>query len=138
MLFQWIRHSAQNIILNARLVNIIQLALSFCYPTMNSQCTAIAGAAERNNLAASRKDLRVARPVEDQREKYFLQLPYRWSLPPVAASSYLHWLLSQSIYIVRINKYCRDSRATKKESYTAIGFSATSSRTSIAFVFVFL
>jgi len=118
--------SAQATLLNAWLANIAQLVLSYFYLAINSECTAMAGAAEWNNLAVSRKGLRVTRPLGDQREKYILQLPYRWSLPLAAVSGGLHWLLSQSIFIVRIDAYDREGKIMQEDSQSAIGFSAIS------------
>ena len=117
--------TAQATILNAWLANIAQLLLSFCYLAINSQCTAMAGAIEWNNLAVSRKGLRVTRPLGDQREEYILQLPYRWSIPLAVASSGLHWLLSESIFIVREDAYDREGKIMDT-SVSAIGISATS------------
>ncbi|KAF2831463.1 hypothetical protein CC86DRAFT_314833 [Ophiobolus disseminans] len=119
--------SAQQTLLNAWIANAAQLVLSFCYLAINSECTAMAGAAEWNNLASSYKGLRVTRPVGQQRDTYFLQLPYRWSLPLTIASGGLHWLLSQSIFLVRIDTYDRDGELIKGDvSRSACGFSRTS------------
>jgi hypothetical protein len=85
----------------------------------------MAGAAEWNNLAVSRKGLRVTKPTGQQRGTYFLQLPYRWALPLMTASSGLHWLLSQSVFLVRIDIYNRDG-SLSKSAKSAIGFSFTS------------
>ncbi|KAK1473980.1 hypothetical protein CCUS01_05570 [Colletotrichum cuscutae] len=38
----------------------------------------------------------------DQRQTYFLQLPYRYSLPLTIFSGGLRWLISQSIFLVNI------------------------------------
>jgi hypothetical protein len=119
--------SPQQTLLNAWLANAGQLVLSFCYLAINSECTAMAGAAEWNSLAASRKGLRVTRPVGQQRDTYFLQLPYRWSLPLTIASGGLHWLLSQSIFLVRIDTYDREGELVPGEqSKSACGFSGVS------------
>jgi hypothetical protein len=87
----------------------------------------MAGAAEWNNLATSRKGLRVTSPVGQQRDTYFLQLPYKWSLPLTMASGGLHWLLSQSVFLVRIDTYDRQGKLVEGElSKSACGFSGTS------------
>jgi hypothetical protein len=39
-------------------------------------------------------------PRGAQRSTYFLQLPYRFGIPIIVATSVLHWLLSQSIFLV--------------------------------------
>ncbi|KAF2035730.1 hypothetical protein EK21DRAFT_53222, partial [Setomelanomma holmii] len=119
--------SSPQTLLNAWIANAGQLVLSFCYLAINSECTAMAGAAEWNNLATSRKGLRVTRPVGQQRDTYFLQLPYKWSLPLTVASGGLHWLLSQSVFLVRIDTYDRDGNLVLGDaSKSACGFSGTS------------
>jgi hypothetical protein len=118
--------SAQQTLLNAWIANAPQLVLSFCYLAINSECTAMAGAAEWNSLASSHKGLRVTRPVGQQRDTYFLQLPYRWSLPLTIASGGLHWLLSQSIFLVRIDDYTLSGKLNEFNSKSACGFSPTS------------
>jgi len=119
--------SLQDTLLNAWLANAAQLVLSFCYLAINSECTAMAGAAEWNSFASSRKGLRVTRPVGQQRDTYFLQLPYRWSLPLTIISGGLHWLLSQSIFLVRIDTYDRKGKLVEGESSkSACGFAPTS------------
>lgn len=88
----------------------------------------MAGTAEWNNLAAKHKGLRVTKPVGAQRDTYFLQLPYRWALPLLITSSGLHWLMSQSIFLVRIDQYDRDGKlkTTLGGAKSACGFSGFS------------
>jgi hypothetical protein len=87
----------------------------------------MAGAGEWNSLASTRKGLRVTSPVGQQRDTYFLQLPYRWSLPLTISSGGLHWLLSQSIFLVRIDTYDRSGNLILgDQSKSACGFSGTS------------
>ena len=38
-----------------------------------------------------------------QRSEYFLQLPYRFALPIMLYSGFLHWLCSQSFFLVSIS-----------------------------------
>jgi hypothetical protein len=118
--------TSQQTLLDACIADAAQLLLSFCYLAINSECTAMAGAAEWNSLAASHKGLRVTRPVGQQRDTYFLQLPYRWSLPLAIASGGLHWLLSQSIFLVRIDNYNGQEKLLPSDSQSACSFSLTS------------
>jgi hypothetical protein len=61
---------------------------------------------EWSTYARHRKGLRVSRPaIGSQRSTYFLQLPYRFALPLMALSGILHWLVSQSIFLVAIDVY---------------------------------
>jgi hypothetical protein len=114
------------ILTNAWLVNTPQLALSFCYLALNSICTSLASAYERNNIARTRKSLRVTDPQGQQRSTYFLQLPYKWVAPLIVVSGTLHWLLSQSFFLVRLNMLNRDGFIEKASSSSACGFAQLS------------
>lgn len=93
---------------NALLANTPQVALSLCYMSSSSFCTAIASAQEWNNLGIARKGLRVSEPRGEQRSTYFLQLPYKWAVPLGVVSTALHWLLSQTFFLVRFDVYDGD------------------------------
>jgi hypothetical protein len=97
--------TSTGVLFNAWLANMPQLFLSFAYLNINTICTSMACAQEWNRLATSRKYLRVTKPVGQQRSTYFLQLPYRWSIPLMAISGILHWLLSQTFFLVRIDYF---------------------------------
>ncbi|KAJ8113250.1 hypothetical protein OPT61_g4571 [Boeremia exigua] len=122
-------------IFNAWLANFPQVLLSLCYVNLNTLCTAMAGAAEWNKLGdpTERKSLRVTAPKGLQRGTYFLQLPYRWALPLISVSWILHWLLSQSFFLVRIDQYDRDGVVMKDSSTSACGVSLSSLTTFVAF-----
>jgi hypothetical protein len=58
------------------------------------------------SYSKKRKGLRVShQPKGEQRSTYFLQLPYRFSLPLISLSAGLHWLISQSIFLICIEFY---------------------------------
>ena len=59
-------------------------------------------AQEWNRYATHRKTLRVTSAVGEQRSTYWLQLPYRYSIPLLLTSATLHWLVSQSIFLARV------------------------------------
>ena len=58
---------------------------------------------EYTQFATTRKALRVSNPTGHQRSTYFLQVPFRYSLPLMAGMSVLHWLVSRSIFLVQIS-----------------------------------
>ena len=94
---------------NVVMANIPQLVMSVLYFTYNGLFTSISLAVEWDGYAQHRKGLRVSSsPAGAQRSKYFLQLPYRYSLPLLVTSGLLHWLISQSIFLVFVEIY-RDS-----------------------------
>jgi hypothetical protein len=88
------------------IANSPQVLLSFVYLLYNSLFTAMLTGHEWMSYAFKQKGLRISgKPSGSQRSKYFLQLPYRFSLPLVAMSILLHWLVSQSIFVVTFNVY---------------------------------
>lgn len=91
---------------NSVIANILQLILSILYFSYNSIFTAMLLGYEWTSYSQKRKGLRVSRtPVGEQRSSYFLQLPYRFSIPLMILSGTLHWLVSQSIFLVSIDLY---------------------------------
>ncbi|KAL3465623.1 hypothetical protein BJX64DRAFT_285228 [Aspergillus heterothallicus] len=88
------------------LANTPQLIFTILYFMSNSILTAMALATEWSAFAQSRRGLRVsAAPRGAQRASHFLSLPYRYGLPLLASSALLHWLISQSIFLVNIHAY---------------------------------
>ncbi|KAF2818378.1 hypothetical protein CC86DRAFT_472899 [Ophiobolus disseminans] len=122
---------------NAWLANMPQLFLSFAFLNINTICTSMAFEQEWNGLATSRKYLRVTKPVGLQRSTYFLQLPYRWSLPLITIGGVLHWLLSQAFFLVRIDFYNRKGEKTQ-DSKSACGFSVLCLTIFMAFALLLL
>lgn len=85
------------------LANAPQLVFSSLYMLCNGLFTCMLAVAEYNDFATERKPLRVSWPKGDQRSTYWLSLPYRYSAPLITVSIVMHWLLSQSIFFVKIN-----------------------------------
>lgn len=81
----------------AFLANAPQFLLAAMYMTFNAVFTCMATAREWNSLAKEHKGLRVSNPKGEQREIYFLQLPYRWALPLNTFGGFIHWLMSQAL-----------------------------------------
>lgn len=93
------------------IANLPQVILSFLYFAYNGMFTAMLLGYEWTSYASKRKGLRVSRvPSGLQRSTYFLQLPYRFGFPLVVLSGTLHWLVSQSIFVVSMDGYDRDGR----------------------------
>jgi hypothetical protein len=85
------------------LANTPQLLLSGLYFMYNALYTSMATANEWSRYASTRKALRVTSPIgPHQRGTYWLQLPWKFSLPLLIASSVMHWLVSQSIFLVNL------------------------------------
>jgi hypothetical protein len=125
------------ILFNAWIANLPQFLLSFSYFAINRLCTSICFANEWNSYGITKKGLRTTSPKGQQRRTYFLQLPYRWAVPLTATSGFLHWLLSQSLFLVRLE--IRDTNGTiiESESRCTCGYSPISIMT-FCLVFVIL
>lgn len=90
----------------ALIANFPQVILSFLYFAYNGLFTVMLMGYEWASYAEKRKGLRMSRkPAGSQRSTYFLQLPYRFGLPLVILSGTLHWLVSQSIFLVAFDVY---------------------------------
>lgn len=115
------------------IANLPQLVLSFLYFAYNGLFTAMLMGFEWLSYAHKRKGLRISRrPHEHQRSTYFLQLPYRFGLPLVILSGVMHWLVSQSIFVVAFDVYTeRGVRQTISLGYEfdaitqSVGYSPT-------------
>ncbi|KAI1497832.1 hypothetical protein F5X99DRAFT_353108 [Biscogniauxia marginata] len=81
------------------LANSPQLLLSFCYLAYNNLFTRLQMAREWALFSDGYHPLRVTSPKGKQYSTYRLQLPYKYSLPLIAVSIFLHWLLSNTIYV---------------------------------------
>ncbi|KAK5094028.1 hypothetical protein LTR70_005469 [Exophiala xenobiotica] len=95
--------SEGGIIRKSLLVNAPQLVLSFCYFNYNQVWTHMLGAREWAQFGRKRQTLRVSQPQGPQRSKYFLTIPYKFAIPLQTTSVLLHWLLSQSFFLARLN-----------------------------------
>ena len=106
------------------LANLPQMVLSFLYFLHNSIYTCMLAASEWGRFSLHRKGLRVSSPKDSQRSTYWLQLPWTYSLPLSVASAILHWLVSQSLFLVRIDSYDPRHQLDPGASLTSCGYSA--------------
>jgi hypothetical protein len=104
-------------------VNTPQLLFSTMYFMYNGMFTSMLTAAEWTQFAVRRKRLRVSRPKRGQRSTYWLQLPWKYSLPLLGTSVLLHWLVSRSLFIVRINVFGWDGKPQADRNISACGYS---------------
>ena len=97
--------SSKSILTTSLIANLPQLLLSGLYFMYNAVLTSMAATHEWSRFAHKRTTLRVTLPVGAQRETYWLELPWRHSLPFLTCSTVFHWLLSQSIFLINIKIY---------------------------------
>ncbi|KAF2127575.1 hypothetical protein P153DRAFT_398181 [Dothidotthia symphoricarpi CBS 119687] len=94
------------LIANVIVANIPQLLLSFLYLNYNGLMTVMSLSREWARYGVRRQGLRVSMTRKGaQRSTYFLQLPYRFGLPIIVITGTLHWLISQSIFLVSVDAY---------------------------------
>jgi len=100
---------AGGVVLNVMVANAPQVALSLIYFTYNSLFTSMSLANEWSHYHIHQKGLRISSvPQGAQRSTYFLQLPYRFAIPLMITAGTLHWLVSQSIFLVNVEAYLID------------------------------
>ncbi|KAI0546431.1 hypothetical protein F4679DRAFT_575509 [Xylaria curta] len=85
------------------IANTPQLVLSLWYFCFNNLFTRLQLVAEWEQYAKDFSPLRVTDPEGKQKSTYRLQLPYKYGLPLTTLSALLHWLLSNTIYIIVSN-----------------------------------
>ena len=120
-----------NIVANILVANSPQLLLSFLYFAYNGLWTCMLLSHEWFNYAQSAKGLRVTSSRGEQRSTYRLQLPYRYGIPLMIMSGLLHWLVSQSIFLLLIGAYDVDDFKVDWGSFTTCGYSPIAILTSI-------
>lgn len=105
--------------------NMPQLIMSLLYFSYNNLFTRMLSAVEWNGFANERKGVRVSsKPMGAQRSRYFLQLPYRISVPLLIVSTSMHWLISQSLFVVAIQRFSSEyDRVYQNWTLLACGYS---------------
>ena len=105
------------------IANSPQLVLTILYFLYNSLYTSMFAAFEWSRFALQRKGLRVSSPTGSQRSTYWLQLPWVYSLPLAIAAAILHWLVSQSLFLVRIDTLDPRHNIATEEGFSTCGYS---------------
>ena len=88
--------------------NSPQLIITYLYLFLNNLMTCMLTMAEWCAYASPpTKGLRVSSPQKDteQRSTYFIQVPLHYGLPAMASIATLHWLVSQMVFMARIDVY---------------------------------
>lgn len=85
------------------LANLPQAVLSYLYLAFNALYTNMFVAREWSTYTTEHKPLRVTSPLGEQRDTYWLNVPFRYAIPMTGVSGLFHWLASQSIFMVQIS-----------------------------------
>ncbi|KAB8263109.1 hypothetical protein BDV32DRAFT_9105 [Aspergillus pseudonomiae] len=113
-----------SLITNTIIANTPQVVFSMLYFVSNSVLTAMTLAAEWSNYALYRKGLRVSStPQGSQRTTYFLSLPYTYAIPLLVFSTVLHWLISQSLFLVNVETYNMQLERFRSFDFATCGYS---------------
>ncbi|KAI3320958.1 hypothetical protein HD806DRAFT_546783 [Xylariaceae sp. AK1471] len=102
------------------LVNTPQLIFSLCYFSYNSLVTRLHVEREWNSFGSDFQPLRVSYPAGEQVSSYRLQLPYTYSIPMIAISISLHWLVSNAVFLLIIEGGFVQSDAQNAAELSAI------------------
>jgi hypothetical protein len=99
--------AGQTFLKDAVLVNLPQLLFSLLYFAYNGLYTCMVSGHEWGKFGSEKegRTLRVSQPKGRQRSTYWLSLPWRFSIPLMVASAVMHWLLSRSLFLVKIDVY---------------------------------
>ena len=115
------------LILNILIANSFQVALSTTYFLYNSLYTAQCAAIEWTSYTLKPRPLRVTHPRGQQRSTYWLQLPLVYGLVLIAASMLMHFLISQAIFLARVQWYDlgEESTSISELGYSPVGILAS-------------
>jgi len=117
------RGGSLGLFLNVVVVNIPQLTISFMNMLYNSLFSCIILNKEWKIFASQQKPLRVTVPAGEQKCKYYLTIPYRFAIPVLALTGIFHWLISESLFLVRITAYGRNQTPVDTDFVSSIGYS---------------
>ena len=120
------------IIANVLVANSPQAILSFLYFVLNSLCTSMFLAYEWSRFGVERRTLRTSEPKGEQRKTYFLQLPFRFAIPLICMSGFLHYLVSQSIFLAVVSQWDEVGQLQNAVAVATCGYSP------LAMIFVML
>ncbi|KAF7536886.1 hypothetical protein G7054_g4182 [Neopestalotiopsis clavispora] len=111
---------------NILVANSPQLLMSFVYLFLNNIITRQAATNELEHFLREdgKKPLRVSSPIGMQRSSYFLALPFKYSIPVLGMTMLLHWLISQSLFLVQASTFASGSEGIRVSSWdsSARGF----------------
>ncbi|KAI1842909.1 hypothetical protein JX266_010927 [Neoarthrinium moseri] len=122
--------------------NSPQMLMSFLYLFYNNILTRQVVADEwlRFLRKDGKKPLRVSSPVGMQRSSYFLSLPFKYSIPLLGLSTVLHWLISQSLFLVQSSAFGPGAQGERLPVYdmSARGYSPLGCLMALALAFLMI
>jgi hypothetical protein len=107
----------------ALLANIPQVILSSIYLVYMGIMSSMFLAQDWSKFAFRAQPLMTSKPVGKQRGTWLLGAPLEWGLALYALQTLLHWLVSQSIFVVQIIVYNKDGSPRAYDPQTTNDFS---------------
>ncbi|KAF1912724.1 hypothetical protein BDU57DRAFT_583233 [Ampelomyces quisqualis] len=118
--------SSTGIVPTLLLANVPQLGFSLLYVAYANIWSKLLVAHEFDRMTQSKKGLRVSeRRRGMQRASHFFTLPVRYALPLMSCSAALHWLCSQSFFMVRIDGVNSRGETDPEDRLVRLGYSVT-------------
>lgn len=119
------RQDPGGLLVNVLLANLPQLVMSIMYIFYNAMMTTFLVQREFSHMykEKKRKPLRVSEPIGIQRGSYFISLPLRYGIPSYALSGFMHWMISQSLFLARITALEADGSEDSTNSFSTCGYS---------------
>lgn len=118
------QRSAKQFWLAVGFANSWQLEISGIYLLYNALLTTLCVGEEWSHFGIERKCLRVSSPKGIQRSTYFLSLPFRYGIPLAILVGLLHWLVSQSVFLVSAAAFLPDRTRYYAADSNRIGYSS--------------
>jgi hypothetical protein len=116
-------NNASNLLPAVLLANLPQLIVSFIYVSYNSVWTSMLMGLEWSRYAHTRRPMRVSYPTGLQRSTYRLQIPYRYGVALMVLIGSIHLLISQSIFVVRLQVFTSTGEEDLYQSFVTCGYS---------------
>lgn len=121
LIFTLASDSSLSLISIILLVNSPQIVFTLLYLIYNRTYTKMLAMHEWTKFANQRRSLRVSQPTGIQRSTYWLHLPYRYSIPLIIMSSLMHWIISESLSLVRVAFFDKNGQPYQNWSDTSNG-----------------
>lgn len=116
---------------NSMVANVPQIILSLSYILLNSILTTMLISKEYMEFGRRRKTLRRSNPAGAQRSSYFLQIPLRYAFPMMTSMALLHWLVSESFFLVDVESFASDGSYMSDDGIVTVGWSPPAMLTAI-------
>ena len=103
--------------------NVWQFLISMVYIQYNALLSSLLSNREWHGYGCRKKALRVSFPCALQRSTYFISMPWRYGIPQMITISALHWILSQSVFVIPLQSFTHNGDAVTWWEWPTVGFS---------------